>query len=159
MYPGCNGAAQPFGSCTARRLHTVSEWANGADKRFDYGAIRLNCNVGNTTGWFGFFTQSASLNGLTETISGYPGDKPLTQWRSTDRIRVTQANQVFYLNDTIGGMSGSPVYTNRAGGGVCAMAIHAYGFPHATGPHTTHNHGTRITQAVFNNLVAWRNAP
>jgi len=163
VYPGRNGASTPYGSCTARRLSSVSGWVGSGDERYDYGALKLNCTVGNSTGWFGFWWQSASLTNLSTTISGYPGDKAFgTMWRSRDQVRVTQERQIFYLNDTIGGMSGSPVYQNRAAGssfcsGQCAMGIHAYGL-HDAAPHSNNNHGTRITQPVFNNLIAWRNA-
>ncbi len=163
VFPGRNGASIPFGSCTARRLYSVNGWVTSGSELYDYGALKLNCTVGNSTGWFGFWWQSASLTGLSATTSGYPGDKPFgTMWRSTDRIRVTQDRQLFYQMDTIGGQSGSPVYQNRPAGssfcvGQCAMAIHAYGL-HGGAPHSTNNHGTRITQPVFNNLISWRNA-
>lgn len=158
VYPGRNGSDFPYGGCTARRLHTVAGWANRRLDTSDYGAIKLNCTAGTTTGWFGFSWTRASLFNFPTTISGYPGDKPLTQWLSTDRVRVSRARRVFYQNDTIGGMSGSPVYYNRPGCGICSMAIHAYGTYNGP-PFRTNNHGTRITQAVFNNLVAWKNAP
>jgi len=163
VFPGRNGASTPFGSCTARRLNSVTGWVSSGDENYDYGALKLNCTVGNSTGWFGFWWQSASLTGLSATTSGYPGDKPFgTQWRSIDQVRVTQDRQIFYLNDTFGGQSGSPVYQNRPAGssfcvGRCVMGIHAYGL-HGSAPHSNYNHGTRITQAVFNNLVSWRNA-
>lgn len=161
IFPGRNGTASPYGSCTAKRLYSVTGWVNQGKDDFDYGAIKLNCNVGNTTGWYGYFWQSASLLGLPTIINGYPGDKPLTQWQSTDRVRVNQTRRTFYQNDTVGGMSGAPVWYNRSGAGcsgVCAMAIHAYGVYNGP-PFSTNNHGTRITQQVFNNLTAWRNAP
>ena len=82
---------------------------SSGDDRYDYGAIKLNCSIGNTTGWYGYFWTSASLNGLPTIINGYPGDKPLTQWRSSGLVRVTQAQRVFYQNDTLGGQSGAPV--------------------------------------------------
>jgi len=37
------------------------------------------------------------------------------------------------------------------------MGIHAYG-THASFPHSTYNHGTRIVPPVFNNLLNWKNA-
>ena len=122
----------------------------------------MNCSIGNTVGWFGYWWQSASLANLPSIINGYPGDKPLQQWRSNDRIRVSQTRQVFYQNDTLGGMSGGPVYYNRPSGspycsGYCSMAIHAYGL-HGSPPHSTNNHGTRITEARFENLKAWKDA-
>ena len=163
VYPGRNGGVSPYGSCTAKRLYSVTGWTTNGNEEFDYGAIKLNCSVGNTTGWFGFWWQSASLNGLFTRVSGYPGDKPLTQWQSTDQVRATTTNQVFYANDTVGGNSGGPVWQNRGSTasfcqGVCALAVHAYGL-HGFFPHNTYNHGSRITQARFNNFIAWRNAP
>ena len=158
IYPGRNGSANPYGSCTARWTASVAGWTMDGDDAFDYGAIKLNCTIGNTTGWYGYFWTSTSLTGLPTIVSGYPGDKPLTQWRSDDLIRVNQARRLFYQNDTLGGMSGSPVYYNRAGCGFCAMAVHAYG-TYGAPPFSTNNHGTRVTKAVFNNLNAWRLAP
>jgi hypothetical protein len=38
------------------------------------------------------------------------------------------------------------------------MAVHAYGV-YGRPPFATNNHGTRITKAVFDNLVSWREAP
>lgn len=158
FYPGRNGSSAPYGSCTAKKLHSVSGWTSSADERYDYGTIKLSCTIGNTTGWFGFFWQSATLTGLPTTVAGYPDDKPLTQWKATGNVAVTQDRQVFYKNDTRPGQSGSPVYYNRSGCGTCSMAIHAYGV-HGASPHSTNNHGTRINQAVYNNLLAWKNEP
>jgi glutamyl endopeptidase len=158
IYPGRNGASSPYGSCLATRLFSVTGWTSGGDERFDYGAIKLNCNIGTTTGWYGFFWQSASLVGLPVTIRGYPGDKPLTQWRSADIVRANTVDQVFYKADTTGGQSGSPVFYNRSSTcNPCSMAVHAYGL-HGVAPHNANNHGTRITQARFNNFITWKNA-
>ena len=77
------------------------------DERYDYGAIKLNCTVGNMVGWYGITT--ANPKNKPSIIQGYPGDKPLEQWFSADKVRATTSRQVFYNNDTIGGMSGSPV--------------------------------------------------
>jgi len=163
VYPGRNGDYSPYGSCSARTLYSVIGWTQSSDDRYDYGAIKLNCSVGNSTGWYGFFWQSASLDGLPTIINGYPGDKWdggnwYEQWQSFDEVRVTEPRRVFYQNDTWAGMSGSPVYYDRPGCGYCSMAIHAYGTYNGW-PFSDYNHGPRIVQAVFNNLLAWRNAP
>lgn len=168
VWPGRNGSFAPYGSCAARQLYSVTGWTVNGNEAYDYGAIKLNCSIGNTVGWFGYWWQSASLTGARILINGYPGDKPFgTQWRG-DRVAravaVSRTNQIFYRNDTTGGMSGSPIYQIRPAGspfctGYCAMGIHAYGFPHGDYPHDTYNHGTRITEARFNNLIAWRDAP
>ncbi len=158
FYPGRDGASSPFGSCTGRTLFTVVGWADNGDEQFDYGAVKLNCTVGNTTGWFGFFWQTASLVGLPVQVSGYPGDKPFgTQWSGSGDVQVSELRKTRYMIDTFGGQSGGPVFeTDRVGafcGGPCANTIHAYGLVNGR------NSGTRIVQAVFNNLIAWRNAP
>ncbi|MEV4760939.1 trypsin-like serine protease [Micromonospora sp. NPDC049559] len=167
VWPGRNGSSAPYGSCTARTLYSVTGWTSSGDEAYDYGAIKLNCTIGYTVGWFGYWWQAASLAGTSTLINGYPGEKPFgEQWRGDSVARtvaVSQTNQIFYSNDTTGGMSGSPVYQNRPAGssfcvGICSMAIHAYGFPHGAYPHNTYNHGTRITEARFNNLQAWKAA-
>jgi glutamyl endopeptidase len=156
IYPGYDQTTAPYGSCTAKSLSSVTGWTQSGSESYDYGAIKLNCTVGNTVGWFGLLSTPNSLTNYPAIISGYPGDKPLQQWWSSDTVRVTETYQLFYPNDTIGGMSGSPVWYDR--NGPYAMAIHAYGL-HGSSPHSAYNHGTRITQAVYNNLVAWKNAP
>jgi glutamyl endopeptidase len=152
VYPGANGNLAPFGFCRASRLFTVSGWTSSSDTNFDYGAIQLNCTVGSRTGWYGFRNASNLLR-QTTLIQGYPGDKPLTQWRSQDVVRSQSARKIFYRNDTIGGMSGSPVYnfSSLCGGvsGPCAFAIHTTGGSSLNG-------GTRLVTPVFNNLIAWR---
>ena len=176
VYPGRNGSTSPYGYCTGE-LWSNTFWTNNSNEEYDYGAIDLDAcvggpsgtstgNMGNAVGWFGYWWQSASLNGFVNNTQGYPGDKPKTQWRATNcatnttsfvqcTISGTSTRQLFYRNDTVGGQSGSPLWQNRAsgaafcGGGPCAMGIHAYGFPHSSGMHQTHNHGTRITQGVY----------
>jgi glutamyl endopeptidase len=152
VYPGRNGGSSPYGYCTAKQLWSVLGWVNSKSELYDYGAIKLNCSVGNTTGYFGFTTSVAANTPVT--TAGYPGDKPLTQWKATDKVRALTARQVFYQADTIGGQSGSPVWKS----GNLGVAIHAYGI-HGSSPHSTNNHGTRIITEVFNNLKTWKNLP
>jgi glutamyl endopeptidase len=157
VYPGRNGSSSPYGSCTAKRLYSVLGWTSSKNEEYDYGTVKLNCTIGSTTGYFGFWWQSASLTGLSQTLSGYPGDKPLTQWKSTGSVALSLGQQIYYLDDSVSGQSGAPVFQNRSGCGQCSMAIHAHGL-HDLYPHGSYNHGVRITQPVFNNLVSWRNA-
>jgi glutamyl endopeptidase len=156
FFPGRSGNSWPYGSCVPRSggLTSFVGWVRDGDEQHDAGIIKLNCSIGNTTGWFGLWWQSASLDGNFTRINGYPGDKPRTQWMSTDSVRATTTYQVFYQNDTLGGMSGSPVWRYRGTSepyctGACGMAIHAYGL-HGSPPHSTNNHGTRNTQAKYN---------
>lgn len=158
FYPARNGASSPYGSCTAKRLNSVTGWTNSGLEMYDYGTVKLNCSIGNSTGWFGFFWQTATLNGLPVQVSGYPGDKPSgTQWSTSGDIEVSETAKVRYKNDTAGGQSGGPVFqTDRVGAyctGACVNTIHAYG---SSGGR---NSGTRINQGVYNNLINWRNTP
>ncbi len=155
IYPGYTGTSAPYGYCTARRLYSVTGWTVSGNSDYDYGAVKLNCKVGNTVGWFGFRWQSATLNGQGTIVQGYPGDKPYTQWAANDFVRVTYARKIFYANDTTGGESGSPVYNAISGCNPCSIAVHTNGVGLYGQPY---NSGTRITQDVFNNLIAWRNA-
>lgn len=155
VYPGRDGRQAPFGSCNATRFYSVLGWTRDANPAYDFGAIKLNCDIGQRTGWMGFFWQTASLVGIPAQISSYPGDKPLEQWVHGDHVHSNSALQTRYQTDTVGGNSGSGVFAATgvpAGCGQCIHTVHAYGG-------TTFNSGTRITKPLFENLINWRNAP
>ena len=154
VYPGRNGSSSPYGSCGYTRLHTVSGWTQSSSPNYDYGAIKLNCTVGNQTGSFGYrVASSSSLSGQTTKIAGYPGDKASgTMWYHADQVRSYSTYRIYYSNDTYGGQSGSPVYNSAGNCSNCAIGIHTNG----TGG-SSYNSGTRITQTVFNNLTTWKN--
>jgi glutamyl endopeptidase len=150
VMPGRNGSSLPYGKVTSRNFRSVVGWANSGDENFDYGAIILSTNLGNTTGWFGFGVFSdADLLASVGNISGYPGDKPAgTQWYDARRIANVNARKVYYDIDTFGGQSGSAVY-RIINGGRYGIAVHAYGG-------ATTNSGTRIVRPVFDNMVNWK---
>lgn len=157
VYPGRNGTVSPYGYCTAKSLHSVTGWTTSNSNNHDYGAIKLNCSAGDTVGWYGMYWTSASLLGTSATIQGYPGDKTSgTQWKMTGSITSNGTYRIGYTIDTASGQSGAPVWTYRNSSctgtgatGKCVMAIHTLGG-------SSSNSATRITQAVFNNLVAWK---
>jgi V8-like Glu-specific endopeptidase len=153
VMPGRNGNSLPYGAVTSSNFRSVLGWTRDGDQNYDYGAIILSTNLGNTTGWFGFGVYSDSdLTSSTGNLSGYPGDKPGgTQWYHARRIVSVGARKVYYDIDTFGGQSGSAVYRIISGGRY-AVAIHAYG----VGGGVTLNSGTRITKPVFDNLLAWK---
>jgi len=152
VMPGRNGASLPYGSVTSTNFRSVTGWttSSSGDENYDYGAIILPTQLGNTTGWFGFGVYSDSdLLGSVGNISGYPGDKPSgTQWYDARRIASVNSRKVYYDIDTAGGQSGSAVY-RIVNGQRYAVAVHAYGG-------ATTNSGTRIVTPVFNNFVAWK---
>ncbi len=163
IYPAYNAASTdpaPFGSCGAVSLHSTAAWTAIGDDQHDYGAVKLDCSVGNQTGWFGWWTQAKSLDGQITKIFGYPGDKGQEQWRSKDYVRYTEGRRIFYANDTIGGNSGSPVFRYRGSSetgcqGYCVLAVHAYG-TYGAWPFGSYNHGARITQEASDNFMLWR---
>jgi len=150
VMPGRNGNSLPYGTVRSSNFRTVVGWANNGDQNYDYGAIIIPTNLGNTTGWFGFGVFSdADLRSAIGNISGYPGDKPTgTQWYDAHRIASVNSRKVYYDIDTAGGQSGSAVYRIMAGGRY-GIAVHAYGG-------ATSNSGTRISSPVYSNMVAWK---
>lgn len=150
VIPGMDSTSRPFGSAVGTSFRSVTGWTNSADPNFDYGCIILPTALGNTTGFFGFASLTdASLNGLLLNNSGYPGDKAFgTQWFNAGRVSQVTSRKVYYMLDTFGGQSGSPVW-RFANGQRHAVGIHAYG--------GCPNSATRIIQPVFDNMMAWRN--
>jgi len=159
VFPGRDGGDRPYGVCRARRLYSVKGWLNDGRDDFDYAAIKLNCEIGNTTGWYGLTSDYGGLNNPVR-VQGYPGDKPLTQWMSRDRVTAEDSRRVYYRADTTPGESGSPVWYNKETGCTrCAIAIHAYGTSGSTPPDSNSNHGTRINSTVLDKLTIWKDAP
>jgi glutamyl endopeptidase len=150
VMPGRNGNTLPYGSVTSSNFRSVTGWTNSGDQNFDYGAIVIPTNLGNTTGWYGFGVYpDAELLNSVGNITGYPGDKPVgTLWYDAHKIAAVNGRKVYYDIDSAGGQSGSAVY-RVINGGRYGVAIHAYGG-------ATTNSGTRIIQEVFNNLMAWK---
>jgi glutamyl endopeptidase len=150
VMPGRNGSSMPYGSVTSSNFRSVTGWTGSGDENYDYGAIIIPTQLGNTVGWFGFGVYpDAELTASVGNISGYPGDKPSgTQWYDSHKIASVNSRKVYYDIDTAGGQSGSAVYRIISGGRY-AIAIHAYGG-------ATTNSGTRIVTPVFNNMVAWK---
>jgi glutamyl endopeptidase len=150
VMPGRNGAQLPYGHVTSTNFRTVLGWSDSGDENYDYGAIIIPTDLGNTVGWFGFSVASdADLLASTVNISGYPGDKQAgTQWYDSHSVASVGPSKVHYDVDTFGGQSGSAVY-RIVGGKRYGVAVHAYGG-------ATTNSGTRISSSVFGNLQAWK---
>jgi len=157
VFPGRNTASKPFGTCKAVRLYALRGWTSAAfvsDARlYDLGAIRLDCDIGQRTGWFGVAPLPDAAFGQPSTVQGYAADKAPTgrQWISFDQFRVLDAQKAFYENDTFGGTSGSPVFS---GTDYHILCVHTNGL-HGSGPWAQFNACTRMTPERLATIAGW----
>ena len=153
FFPGRNGGTDHFGSCFLIEVFAPQEWVVNQNEYNDWAVGQLNCDIGETVGWFGYFSRTGktAMKNIPARVQGYPGDQAFgTMWGMGHKILTSQKKMVYYSIDTAGGQSGSPVYQpiRPACGGPCGMAIHAYGV-HGGGPHGIRNHAPRITNPRF----------
>lgn len=158
--PGRTGNSTPYGSCSGgiNDVWTTSNWINGYPSDHDYGLIKLTCDIGNSTGWFGWWYDTGeNLANQYFYVEGYPGDKPYgTMWWDGDYTYSQTANKLWYWVDTAGGQSGSPVYhynsvTPGYCGGWCVTGIHTNG---VAGSNPA-NSGTRFRADVMSFINYW----
>lgn len=154
VYPGRNGLDyKPYGSCSGGSgdLWSNTTWIGSENADYDYGMIKLTCDVGNSTGWMGWwFNEGESLTNQYFFVEGFPGDKARgTMWWDGDTVTSQTVRRAWYLIDTAPGQSGSPLYRYRSGSeGLCAGWC-------ITGIHTTgdqgdaRNKGTRFNAEVM----------
>lgn len=150
VIPGMDATHRPFGSEIGRSFRSVRGWTCSGKPDYDYGAIILPSNsLGNRVGWFGFACLSwFSLWRLLINNAGYAGDKQFgTLWFNAGRITKVTSRRLYYMADTAGGHSGSPVWRFR-NNQRHAVGVHAYG--------GCPNKATRITRAVFDNMKMWK---
>jgi glutamyl endopeptidase len=155
----------PFPICGAKRLYSTAGWTSTADEAFDYGAIKLNCKLGDLVGWLGAGDQPSPA-GKKGQIAAYDPNTMASTCNLIGSFRnlcvavgkpmTISGPQLFYDTDVEGGGSGAPVVVSTAP--TFAVAIHGYGANHGVSPHNTFNHGVLITTRVFQNLLAWSKA-
>jgi V8-like Glu-specific endopeptidase len=158
--PARNGATRPFGTVRGVSFRSVTGWTVGKSRDHDYGVIILPPDspvAVQSLGGFGFgYWADHQLQNRMVNLSGYPGDggklgpdrETASQWWMARAIKSVLPRSLAYDIDTVGGQSGSPVWTLYNGQRI-AVGIHTNGFVGG-------NSATRITQPVFNNLKAWR---
>jgi glutamyl endopeptidase len=152
VIPGCNGSARPpYGQAESTSLRSVGGWVNGKKPESDYGCIVLPMGAfgGRNLGSFGFAAfDAAKILAQPAVLAGYPGDKPFAElWGMKRLIKTVTDKTLVYDIDSMGGQSGAPVYIKRNGQRY-VVGIHNYGA-------TTGNSATRITQPVYDRLLAW----
>ena len=142
--------------CGARALFTSRGWTRG-EERYDYGAIKLDCEMGTDRGWLGYsWGLHARARAKTRMIGFRLDDRAQSVLQADEQtIAAIADGQVFYAHDTGAGTSGAPVIALGACPG-CAVAVHTTGAHSGPAPHDTMNHGTLISREVFENLRAWK---
>ncbi|MEN3308530.1 MAG: hypothetical protein V7603_4732 [Micromonosporaceae bacterium] len=162
VVPGKNGGSEPFGSCSGgiADVWTTSNWITTGSPDYDYGLVKLTCDIGYTVGWFGWWYNTAeTLTGQYFYVEGYPGDKPYaTMWWDGDYASGQSATRLSYPIDTFNGESGSPIYhynsvTPGLCGGWCITGIHT------SGAVNNQNSGTRFNPNVMSFINYWINQP
>lgn len=148
VFPGRNGGNAPFGSLTSSQFYAPPEWVSSHSPQFDYGAIILPEPGFTHTKFIGMEARPKSaLIGAQARTAGYPGDKPYaTPWQVSGNIDDVEDQQFLYMIDTMGGQSGSPVFTVEPSGfgNHFAFGIHCYGgCPNAS---------TRVIQEMLGRL-------
>jgi putative chitinase len=111
--PSNQGGSAPFGRCRAQEAFVLTGWTASAtadqSRNYDLGALKLDCKIGNATGWLGVRAIGDKEIGLRTMVEGYTADlSQLAQrWVSEDYIRVIQDFKGFYQNDSSGGTNGA----------------------------------------------------
>jgi putative chitinase len=121
---------------------------------YDLGALKLDCSVGERTGWLGVAMIDDTATDLPIVIQGYASDLVPSgrQWRSEDSIRLLWAMKGFHQADTFGGTSGAPVAATA--NPTTIIGIHTNGL-HGPLPWSTYNAFTRITPERLSQIHAW----
>jgi glutamyl endopeptidase len=153
VIPAKFGNKEPLGRFRAKRFRAVDGWVKQQNRDFDYGVILLDDDrPGDSLGWFAVDAESETeLKASQANISGYPADKDNAnfQYFHARPVMSVSPTRLMYDIDTFGGQSGSPVWEDSASG-LVAIGIHTNGG-------VSSNSGTRINDAVVENLAVWRN--
>ena len=112
--PAFDGTTAPFGTYRVIQTYCDPAWLGGTnDASLDFGVLLLGDGaVGRRLGWFGFAAYSdQQLNRLLLNVSGYPV-KRLNRTQHFNGGRIDEVAKKFlrYSFDTVGGMSGAPLF-------------------------------------------------
>lgn len=159
VVPGRNGGSANFGECQALSAKVLDGWVNATSIRqlhdYDLGIIKLDCEIGNRTGWFGVRALADGEEGLGIVVQGYASDLTPSgvQWFSTDVVREMIALKGFHQADTFGGTSGAPVYD--ADHDDMIVGVHSNTFFGLQEPWKSNNGFTRITPQRVSTILNW----
>jgi glutamyl endopeptidase len=152
VIPGKFGPNEPYDRATGTRFGAVDGWIDTGGRDFDYGVILLDdATIGSRVGNFAVeAAPDGELVGVTSRISGYPADRDRAEFQYYHERPVLSVTptRISYDIDTFGGQSGSPIWRQIQGSPAVAIGIHTTGG-------LTSNSGTRISEAVLDNLIRW----
>lgn len=158
VLPGRNVGAAPFGECGVNQVYLLNGWASAQSedqsRDYDLGAMKLDCQVGKSTGWLGVRPLDEEA-GLKTTVLGYTADRapPGRQWESEDQLRIVWQYKGFYQNDTFGGTSGAPVFAT--GQPDTLIGVHTNGAFGTLEPWKSNNAFTRLTPERIALVQQW----
>ena len=150
VMPGRNGSTLPYGSVTSSTFRSVTGWTTSGDENYDYGAIILPVNTGNTVGL-------VRLRGLLRRRSGGEHREHLgLSGRQAGRDAVVRLAQ-----DRLGQLAQGVLRHRHRGRAErqCGLPDHRQQPLRRGDPRLrrrTTNSGTRIVKPVFDNMVAWK---
>lgn len=157
VYPGRNGPVEPYSHCGVSKIFVLSEW-DGKDGNHDIAALRLDCDVGSQVGHWGVRAAQSDDLGNQLTVQGYPADKipEGRQFKSHDVMHEIDDYRIGHKADTVGGNSGSPVFSgdDHRIFAVHASMIRADDWTRENKAATI-NFATRITEGRLNVINHW----
>lgn len=151
VQPAAHGSETPYGSCNVTRrvipsnYDSIWPWHDPHD--WDYGAMALDCSVGNNTGWMGFWWSSIDpeddARARRGAVTGYPN-----AWMHEGIGDITSSTnqQIFFDNPSAAGMSGSGRWNQNNTS--CGSCVH--GILRDVGQ------GVRINDTVFDQIARWK---
>lgn len=131
-------------------LYAAPQYVTSGNPDYDYG-LKLLPRTGTPDKGFGWsvIVDDEELNDRIVTNCGYPGNKPPgTMGITGGKISSYTANRISYMNDTMGGQRGSPVYT-WYGGYWTVIGVYSYG--------GCPNSDTQITTEMICRLLKFMN--
>ena len=126
---------------------------------YDWGFIRLDDDIGNECGYFGF--ELGASYGSLVYISGYPDEKNKQQWMGSGHT-LDYSDFGFdptyvrhYDVDTTYGQSGAPVYRETNGGEFLVIAVHNMDYAGTEGVEDPVNQGSCITHQLYAFILSY----
>lgn len=164
IVPGREGYwNKPFGEAKMEKIYILKEYMANKQIGNDFALVKLDRPIGEKTGWLGLSYSNKA--GEMLTLSGYPGGKNFYMYTESQPINEMlrykvgeyeyerlgwEKDALFYLLDSEGGQSGSPMYDYNAQ----VSSVHTSGG--ISGSQPIYNCGSRVSKekfAVINHII------